>query len=88
MIEVTATDLRKDLFRILDRMVETGEVLRVRRKGKVLNFTAQAADDDRVTGHQRKFEAALVRGVREDWADFDAADIADGRHIEWTPEDN
>ncbi|MEQ7155561.1 hypothetical protein [Brevundimonas aurifodinae] len=89
MIEVTATDLRKDLFRILDRMVETGEVLRVRRKGgSVLSVTARWVDDDAVAQHQRKVEAGLVRGVREDWADYDAGDITDGRHIEWKPEDN
>jgi hypothetical protein len=88
MIEVTATDLRKDLFRILDRMAETGEVLRVRRKGRTLSFTARPIDDERMTAHQQKVQAALALGVREDWADFDAGDITDGRHLEWTPEDN
>lgn len=38
MIEVTATDLRKDLFNILDRMVETGESVRLVRKGKVVSI--------------------------------------------------
>ena len=88
MIEVTATDLRKDLFRILDRVAATGEVLRVRRKGRILDFTAEAVDQSRTTDHQRKVEAGLVRGVRDDWADFDAGDITDGRHLAWTPGDN
>ena len=88
MIEVTATDLRKDLFNILDRIERTGEALRVRRRGKTLTLTTEPARDDDLSEHRRKVEAALARGVREDWADFDAGDTTDGRHIEWTPEDN
>ena len=87
MIEVTATELRKDLFKVLDRLSE-GEEVRVRRKGQVLSLKAVQPDNDALTEHQRKFQAALERGVREDWADFDAGDITDNRHIEWTPEDN
>ena len=87
MIEVTATALRKDLFNVLDRLSD-GEEVRVRRKGGVLSLKAVQQDDNAIAEHQRKVEAALARGVREDWADFDAGDITDGRHIEWTPEDN
>ncbi len=87
MIEVTATALRKDLFNVLDRLSD-GEEVRVRRKGGVLSLKAVQQGDDAVAEHQRKVEAALARGVREDWADFDAGDITDNRQIEWTPEDN
>ena len=87
VIEVTATELRKDLFKVLDRLSE-GEEVRVRRRGQVLSLKAVHSDNDTLTEHQRKFQAALERGVREDWADFDAGDITDNRHIEWTPEDN
>jgi antitoxin (DNA-binding transcriptional repressor) of toxin-antitoxin stability system len=88
MLEITATDLRKDLFKVLDRLSE-GEEVRVRRKGRVLSLKAISTNyDDVVAEHRRKFQAGLERGVREDWADFDAGDITDGRHIEWTPEDN
>lgn len=41
MIEVTMTELRRDLFRLVDRMAETGEPLRVRRHGRVIDLTAQ-----------------------------------------------
>lgn len=86
MIEVTATNLRKDLFRILDRLAETGEELRVRRKGQVITFTPVRSGAG--MSHREKFDAALASGVREDWADYDPGDITDNRHIEWTPEDN
>lgn len=86
MIEVTATNLRKDLFRILDRLAETGEELRVRRKGQVITFTPVRSAS--TMSHREKFDAALASGVREDWADYDPGDITDNRHIEWTPEDN
>jgi len=87
MLEITATDLRKDLFKVLDRL-SAGEEVRVRRKGQILSLKAVRAEDDAITEHQRKFQAGLARGVREDWRDFDAGDITDNRHIEWTPEDN
>ncbi|AQR61385.1 hypothetical protein BZG35_06745 [Brevundimonas sp. LM2] len=86
MLEITATDLRKDLFRVLDRLA-AGEEVRVRRKGKMIHLKAAPPSDHALTEHQRKFQAGLDRGVREDWADYDAGDILDGRHIEWTPED-
>jgi antitoxin (DNA-binding transcriptional repressor) of toxin-antitoxin stability system len=87
MLEITATDLRKDLFKVLDRL-SRGEEIRVRRRGQVLTLTAIQAPEDRLTEHHRKFQAALSSGVREDWADYDPGDITDGRHFEWTPEDN
>lgn len=87
MLEITATDLRKDLFKVLDRLA-AGEEVRVRRKGHVISLKAVHAKEEARTAHQQKFLAGLERGVREDWADFDAGDITDGRHIEWTPEDN
>ena len=87
MLEITATDLRRDLFKVLDRLSQ-GEEVRVRRRGQVIKLKAIRSPDDVLTEHQRKFKAGLERGVREDWADFDAGDITDGRHIEWTPDDN
>lgn len=87
MLEITATDLRKDLFKALDRLSQ-GEEIRVRRRGQVLNLKAVQAPEDRLTDHQRKFQAALTSGVREDWKDYDPGGITDGRHLEWTPEDS
>ena len=88
MIEMTATDLRKDLFRVIDRMLETGESLRIRRRGKIVNFEARVVTDTAMEARIAKFDAAMALGVRDDAADFDPGDITDGAHLEWTPEDS
>ena len=44
MIEVTLTEMRKDLFRLIDRMVETGEPIRVRRNGRTIDLSARTGD--------------------------------------------
>ena len=87
MIDVTATDLRRDLFRILDRMTETGETLRVRRKGKTLVFNARIVMEDGVERRAARFDAAMALGVRDNDADYDPGDITDGRHLDWSAED-
>lgn len=88
MIEVTATDLRKDLFTILDRIVETGEDLRVKRKGKAtLTFRARLTSTSEAEQRAARFDAAMAMGVREDDAEYDPGDITDGSHLDWTPED-
>ncbi|WP_211249695.1 type II toxin-antitoxin system Phd/YefM family antitoxin [Brevundimonas bacteroides] len=88
MIEITATDLRKDLFSILDRIVETGEDLRVTRKGKAtVTFKARLASTSEVEQRAARFDAAMAMGVREDDAKYDPGDITDGSHLDWAPED-
>ena len=88
MIEVTATDLRKDLFNILDRMVETGEDLRVKRKGKTaLVFTARLVPDTKMDQRAARFDAAMAMGVRDNDTEYDPGDITDGSHLNWTAED-
>jgi antitoxin (DNA-binding transcriptional repressor) of toxin-antitoxin stability system len=36
MSAVTASQLRQDVYRLLDHVLETGEPLEIRRKGKIL----------------------------------------------------
>lgn len=86
MIEVTATDLRKDLFRILDRMAETGEVLRVMRRGRAMDLIPQTQEKAvaEMTPEER-FDRWMAKGVRkgsEDW-DFDHTDNS---HWTWDPD--
>ncbi len=38
-IHVTATQLRKDVYQLLDRVVDSGEVIEVNRKGKLIRIT-------------------------------------------------
>ena len=40
--KITPTQLRKDLYRLLDRVIETGEPLEVERKGVTLKIERQA----------------------------------------------
>ncbi len=37
-IHVTATELRKDVYRLLDQVVDSGEVIEVNRKGKLIRI--------------------------------------------------
>jgi len=37
-IRVTATQLRKDVYRLLDKVVDSGEVIEVKRKGKLIRI--------------------------------------------------
>ena len=37
-IHITATQLRKDVYRLLDQVVDSGEVIEVKRKGKFIRI--------------------------------------------------
>jgi antitoxin (DNA-binding transcriptional repressor) of toxin-antitoxin stability system len=37
-IHVTATELRKNVYRLLDQVVDSGEVIEVNRKGKLIRI--------------------------------------------------
>ena len=43
IMRITASQLRQDIYRILDRVIETGEAVEIERKGKVLRIVAPAA---------------------------------------------
>ena len=40
VVTVSACKLRRDLFRLLDRCLETGTEIQVRRRGRILRITA------------------------------------------------
>jgi hypothetical protein len=83
MIEITATDQRKDLFRLLERMAETGEVLRVSQKGRVMDLMARPAVDAAVklTPEQR-WERFLRKPERKTDLPVDFEDLEYG-HWTW-----
>lgn len=86
MIEVTATDLRKDLFNILDRMERTGESLRVSRRGRSLTLkpsTVERSAADMTP--QERFDRWMAKGVRHGFetSDFDHTDKS---HRAWDPD--
>jgi antitoxin (DNA-binding transcriptional repressor) of toxin-antitoxin stability system len=37
-IHITATQLRKDVYRLLDQVVDSGEIIEVKRKGKLIRI--------------------------------------------------
>lgn len=86
MNELTITEMRKDLFRIIDQMIERGEAIRIRR-GKVsveLTPKVLASPADQLTRAER-FDRMMAEGPRpgsEIW-DYDPADDS---HWEWDPE--
>lgn len=84
MIEVTATDLRKDLFNILDRVERTGEDLRVKRKGRTLTLkpaTAEKSIADMTP--QERFDRWMAKGPRFETSSYDHTDKS---HREWDPD--
>jgi hypothetical protein len=42
MADMTLTDLRRRLFRVADRVLQTGTAVRIRRRGRVLTLGAEA----------------------------------------------
>ena len=42
-MKTTATELRSNLYKYLDRLLETGEVLEIERKGRILRIVAEDA---------------------------------------------
>jgi len=71
-MRVTASQLRQDIYRILDRVIETGEGIEIERKGKVLRIVPPepARRLDRLTKHP----------------DYIVGDPDDLVHIDWSEE--
>ncbi len=79
MIEVTATNLRKDLFNILDRMLETGESVRLVRKGQVVRMNVTTEDAEAEADRRAsRFDAYMALGPREGWEDWDVEPLDSG----------
>ncbi|WP_271085483.1 type II toxin-antitoxin system prevent-host-death family antitoxin [Brevundimonas sp. NIBR11] len=86
MIEVTATDLRKDLFNILDRVERTGESLRVSRRGRSITLKpATAGKSAADMTPQERFDRWMAKGPRQG-AENSNYDPSDTSHWEWDPE--
>lgn len=84
MSEITLTDMRKDLFRLVDEMVETGRPLRVRRGSKVIEVVTRVlADDGRVPTPQERWAKFLKKPEREFSGSADFEVLEYGAHWEW-----
>ncbi|MFA7480399.1 MAG: type II toxin-antitoxin system Phd/YefM family antitoxin [Vulcanimicrobiota bacterium] len=74
-MRVTASSLRKDIYRLLDQVLETGLPLEIERKGKILRIVPQEPLD-RLSKLPRR-EGFLV-GAPDDLVHLDWSD-------EWKP---
>jgi hypothetical protein len=69
---VTASELRANVYKLLDEVLETGSVLEIERKGRVLRIAADAPAS-KLSRLQKR--PGFVRG--------DAADLV---HLDWSSE--
>ncbi len=69
-IHITATQLRKDVYRLLDQVVASGEIIEVNRKGTLIRIEPVRSNKlESLKGH-----SACIRGnpddlVHMDWSD-------------------
>jgi len=69
---VTASELRANIYRLLDQALETGRPIQVERKGKILHITPEAPASKLAHLPRRK---KFLRG--------DAAELI---HMDWSSE--
>jgi antitoxin (DNA-binding transcriptional repressor) of toxin-antitoxin stability system len=69
---MTATELRQDLYRLLDRVLETGEPLEIERRGRRLRIVPEQPPRklDRLVAHP----------------DYVTGDPEDLVHVDWSAE--
>lgn len=71
---VTASELRANIYRLLDQALDTGRPIEVERRGKILRITPEVPTSKLARLPRR---AAFIRG--------DAADLV---HMDWSSEWN
>lgn len=65
---ISASSLRNDLYRLLDRVLETGEPLVIERKGRLLRIVP---DEPRSRLSRLPRRPSFIRGVPEDLIHLD-----------------
>ena len=71
-MEMTASALRRDIYRILDRVIETGEPVVIERRGRRIRITAEEAPS--------RLDALVRR------TDVVVGDSNDFVHLDWSSE--
>ena len=71
-MEMTASALRRDIYRILDHVIETGEPVIVERKGRRIRITAESAPS--------RLDSLVRR------PDVVVGDSGDFVHLDWSSE--
>lgn len=71
-MEMTASALRRDIYRVLDRVIETGEPVIIERKGQRIRISAEEAPS-RLDSLVRRTEVVV-------------GDSNDFVHLDWSSE--
>ncbi|MEM6642403.1 MAG: hypothetical protein AAF616_05450 [Bacteroidota bacterium] len=69
---MTATDLRKNLFKILDQIEKTGESVRVKRKGSEFILRPSYQKGSKLKNLRRE---GIVNGESDELVDFKVWDV-------------
>ena len=69
---MTASELRRDIYRVLDRVIETGEPVIIERKGRRIRISAEEAPS--------RLDVLVRR------PDVVVGDSADFVHLDWSNE--
>jgi hypothetical protein len=90
MSEITLTELRKDLFRLADRALETGEPVLIRRNGRVMALmeVGQPFEPAPVQTHAERVKAFFASPSPFPPMDLSLEDMEGGGGFEWSPDDN
>ena len=70
----TASELRSNIYRLLDTVIETGQPLEIERKGRVLRIVPEPVP------------SKLARLTRRDFTAGNPEDLVDLHPAEWHPE--
>lgn len=70
-MQLSASKLRENIYRILDQVLETGEPVEIKRKGKIVRIVAAEPPD------------RLGRLEKRDYMNVDPEDLV---HLDWSSE--
>ena len=87
MSKITLTELRKDLFRLADKALETGEPVVIERNGRtmVLMEAGKPFEQAPAQTHAERMEAFWKKPSPFPPFDYDPDDNS---HWTWSPDDN
>ena len=66
---VTASDLRQNIYKLLDKVAETGESIEIKRKGKIIKIVAEQKQEKLKRLKKRKvFSCEPDELIHMDWS--------------------